>query len=108
MLGADLDLSIWSDLTLRALLFGESQARIVISTPDARGVLSVAASHAVPAAVIGRVRAGSDVLSLTVGAKSWRAPLQRLASAYHEAIPGIMTRTPQAIAALEQDSVAVV
>jgi phosphoribosylformylglycinamidine synthase II len=108
MLGADLDLSVWSDLTLRALLFGESQARVVVSTPDARGVLSVAGSHGVPAAVIGRVRAASDALSLTVGAKSWRAPLQRLAAAYHEAIPGIMTRTPQAIAALEQDSVAVV
>jgi phosphoribosylformylglycinamidine synthase II len=108
MLGADLDLSVWSDLTLRALLFGESQARVVVSTPDARGVLSVAASRSVPAAVIGRVRAASDVLSLTVGAKSWRSPLQRLAAAYHQAIPGIMTRTPQAIAALEQDSVAVV
>jgi phosphoribosylformylglycinamidine synthase subunit PurL len=106
--GAEIDLSAWSDLNLPALLFGESQGRIIVSTPDARGVLATAAAHRVPAAVIGRVRAASGQLSLTVGGKSWRAPLQRLAAAYHEAIPRIMTRAPQTIATLEQDSVPVV
>ena len=53
MHGADIDLSAWSSLPLRALLFGEAQARVVVSTAKPDVVLAVARSHGVPAREIG-------------------------------------------------------
>ena len=48
LVGADVDLSAWSALPLRALLFGEGQGRIVVSTANAPVVLAIAREHGVP------------------------------------------------------------
>ena len=101
-LGAEVDLSAWSMLPLRALLFGEAQGRIVVSAPSADRVLAVAAKHGVPAQRIGTVRATSNVLDVRVGSHAFAAPLARLAAAYHDAIPNIMSRATGETAVLEQ------
>ncbi len=98
MHGAEVDLTAWDALPRRALLFGEAQGRIVVSTPDADAVLAIAARHGVPARAIGTVRGERDDLVLRTGAGEVRAPLAVLAEAYHEAIPRIMDRSPLASA----------
>jgi phosphoribosylformylglycinamidine (FGAM) synthase-like enzyme len=101
-LGAEVDLSTWSALPLRALLFGEAQGRVVVSTADPDGVIATAAKHGVPARRIGTVRATSSALVMRVGSRSFSAPLARLAAAYHDAIPNIMSRATGETAVLEQ------
>jgi phosphoribosylformylglycinamidine synthase II len=104
--GAEVDLSPWSALPLRALLFGEAQGRVLVSTPDAAAVLAIAARHGVKATQIGTVRASTGFLSVKVGARTFRAPVSQLADAYHESIPRIMQRSASAQdVALASDSV---
>ncbi|HUF28880.1 MAG TPA: phosphoribosylformylglycinamidine synthase subunit PurL, partial [Gemmatimonadaceae bacterium] len=90
--GADIDLRAWPDVPARALLFGEAQARVVLSTADAPLVLAIAREHGVPAREIGRVRADSDTLTIAIAGGTIDAPLDRLARIYHETIPARMDR----------------
>ncbi|HEY0972400.1 MAG TPA: phosphoribosylformylglycinamidine synthase subunit PurL [Gemmatimonadales bacterium] len=90
--GATVDLSPWQRLPLRALLFGEAQGRVVVSTPDPDAVLAIAARHGVPARRVGTVGESGQPLSFTVGERVIDAPLDRIAAAYHDAIPDIMNR----------------
>jgi phosphoribosylformylglycinamidine (FGAM) synthase-like enzyme len=101
-LGAEIELTKWGSLPLRALLFGEAQARIIVSTANAPALLEIARTHGVPARVIGQVRAPSAGLSIRVGDRVIRAPLERLAHAYHDAIPDIMNAAVAEVAVLEQ------
>jgi phosphoribosylformylglycinamidine synthase len=90
MRGADVDLGAWTSLPLRALLFGEAQARIIVSTPDSAAVIARATAQGVPALRIGTVRRAVDPLTITVGRRRIVAPLDRLAVAYHDAIPNAL------------------
>jgi len=101
-IGAEIELSEWSALPLRALLFGEAQARIVLSTADSPTVLKLARTHGVPARVIGKVRAREDGLVIHIGDRVVSAPLAVLAHAYHDAIPDIMNASVAEVAVLEQ------
>jgi phosphoribosylformylglycinamidine (FGAM) synthase-like enzyme len=92
MMGADVDLSTWSTLPLRALLFGEAQSRVIVSTADSAAVLAAAKRHGVRALQIGWVRA-SGSLRIKVASRIMEAPLSALANAYHEAIPSRMARS---------------
>ncbi len=104
-LGADVDLTSWSSLPLRALLFGEAQARVVVSTPDPDAVLATAKRNGVPATVIGKVTKG-PTLNIKAGGARHTVSIATLADAYHEAIPSIMQRNASAQdVALESDSV---
>jgi len=91
--GAAIDLSAWAAVPLRALLFGEAQGRVVASTPDPDALLAIARRGGVAARRIGIVGEGGDDLYLRVGAVEIRAPLARLADAYHGTIPRIMQRS---------------
>jgi phosphoribosylformylglycinamidine synthase len=91
--GAEVDLAAWDALPLRALLFGEAQGRILVSTADVEAVLQAARRHGVPARRIGTVRDADDDVVLRAGGREIRAPLERLADAYHGAIPRIMNRS---------------
>ncbi len=102
--GATIDLNAWRDLPLRALLFGEAQGRIILSSADADAVLAVAARHGVPARVIGTVEGPDAPLSVSVGNRQFVAPLADLATAYHEAIPSAMNRSAQPSAVLSVDT----
>jgi len=88
--GATVDLSPWTALPLRALLFGEAQGRVVVSTGHAAEVLAIAARHGVPARVIGSVRSASAGLTFTVGARTVHASCERLSTAFHAALPRAM------------------
>ncbi|MBA2686193.1 MAG: phosphoribosylformylglycinamidine synthase subunit PurL [Gemmatimonadaceae bacterium] len=101
-IGAEIELSKWSALPLRALLFGEAQARIIVSTPESATVLDLARKHGVPARVIGRVRGRAEGFTIRVGERVIRTPLDRLARAYHDAIPNIMNASIAELAVLEQ------
>jgi phosphoribosylformylglycinamidine synthase II len=93
--GAEIDLSVWKDVPTRALLFGETQGRIVFSTPAPERVIALADKAGIPCARIGTVRRHSDALAIKLASASIRAPLARLRHAYHETIPDIMSRTPE-------------
>jgi phosphoribosylformylglycinamidine synthase len=93
--GADIDLSVDSPVPVRAVLFGESQGRIVLSSAAPQRVMEIAAAHGVPCARIGTVRRKSDALVIGIRGRSIRSPLAGLRRAYHETIPGIMSRTPE-------------
>jgi phosphoribosylformylglycinamidine synthase len=93
---AKVDLSAWSGLPLRALLFGEAQGRVIVSTPDARAVHAAAARHGVRATTIGEVTAASNPLSIVVGGRRIVSAIAPLIEAYHEAIPRIMSRAASA------------
>jgi phosphoribosylformylglycinamidine synthase len=104
--GAEVDLSQWRALPLRALLFGEAQGRVVVSSPDPQAVLATAKRHGVPAAIIGTVRGISDALDIRIGEQRLTTRVGQLAEAYHEAIPRIMQRSASAQdVALASDSV---
>jgi phosphoribosylformylglycinamidine synthase II len=93
LLGAEIDLTRWSTLPLRALLFGEAQGRVVLSSDKATAVLEIARRHGVPAERIGWVRAKSARLRIRVAARTIDASLETLADAYHDAIPRRMNRS---------------
>jgi phosphoribosylformylglycinamidine synthase len=88
--GATVDLRHWRELPDRALLYGEAQGRVVVSTPSPDAVLSVARKHGVPARVIGIVGGPTAPLQITTAGAELVAPLTRLDEAYHETIPKIM------------------
>ena len=106
MHGARVDLTAWERLPLRALLFGEAQGRVVASTTRTADVLAIAKRHGVPARAIGTVVASSDALSMQLGARRIVAPLDRLARAWHDAIPSIMSRSPGATTVAITDTLA--
>jgi phosphoribosylformylglycinamidine synthase len=91
-LGADVDLSPWDALPLRALLFGEGQGRAILSTASEEAVLRIARAHGCPARIVGTVRRGGEDLKITARGSTHVAPMARLVSAYHDTIPSIMAR----------------
>jgi phosphoribosylformylglycinamidine synthase len=95
-MGARIDLTPWAALPLRALLFGEAQGRVVLSTAEPARILALAAEHGVPARDIGAVD-GSASLHITAGSRACSASLAELDDAYFEAIPRIMSRAAAAV-----------
>ena len=93
--GAEIDLSNRGDLPDRAILFGESQGRFVLSSSSPERVLAIARSAGVPCAQIGRVRRNAETLEIKLPKGSMRSTLARLTSAYHNTIPSIMARTQE-------------
>ena len=100
--GADVDLSAWTALPRRALLFGEAQGRIVVSSSRAEEVIAIARGAGVPARVIGTVRGPEAGFTLRIGKDRWHASLDVLSDAWHDAIPSIMQRSPATVAVAEQ------
>jgi phosphoribosylformylglycinamidine synthase len=90
--GASIDLTHWRELPARALLFGEAQGRVILSTTMPDTVIGIARSHAVPARAIGQVGALGAPLQISLAGARFEVPLGRLDEAYHEAIPAIMAR----------------
>ena len=100
--GVDVDLGAWERLPVRALLFGEAQGRVIVSTPAASDVLATAARHGVPARVIGRVADAGEGFRVRVGDARFSVPVGTLADAYHSAIPSIMARSSAAAATADE------
>jgi len=90
LIGAEIDLSAIKDARLDALLFGETQARVVISVAplNAGKVLAQAKILGVPAAVIGKV--GGAKLQMKLGDQSFSAELVELHDAWWNSIARAM------------------
>jgi phosphoribosylformylglycinamidine synthase len=90
LIGADIDLSAVKDLRLDALLFGESQARIVITCAgvDAVKVLERARLLGAPALRLGTV--GGDQLRLKTAAGEWSWKLTDLHDLWWNTIAAAM------------------
>jgi phosphoribosylformylglycinamidine synthase len=89
--GARIDLSHWRELPARAVLFGEAQGRVVVSTSMPDTVASIAKKHGVAARVIGHVGAVGEPVQITTAAGRIAASLARLDEVYHETLPQIMS-----------------
>jgi phosphoribosylformylglycinamidine synthase len=97
MLGATVSVSDPMVTSPRALLWGEAQGRVIVSTARAADVLSVAQAHGIAATVIGTVTADARLV-ITAGARTLDTPLAPLADAYFDAIPALMQRAATATA----------
>jgi phosphoribosylformylglycinamidine synthase len=82
LIGAAINLGAVQGARLDALLFGETQSRVVITTSavNAGKVLAQAKILGVPAQRIGQV--GGDVLSIKTGAGEWSWPVAELHDAW--------------------------
>lgn len=89
--GADVDLSVFSALPTRALLFGEGQGRVIVSSQWPDRVVDVARRHGVAAMIIGKVTAEKR-LSIKAGNTVLQADLADLDDDYFETIPRIMSQ----------------
>lgn len=94
--GAQVDLTRWEWLSLRALLFGEAQGRVVLSVHDSEATLAIARRHGVSAHRIGKVGDAQGKLELRVGEQSWSVEVSKLSAAYHGCIPDFMSRVATA------------
>ena len=90
LLGAEIDLTAINGTRLDALLFGETQNRVVltVASDDAGRVVKQAGLFGVPARVIGRV--GGDALLLKTAAGEFTAPLSALHDAWWNSIDRAM------------------
>lgn len=107
ILGADIDLTAWDSIPSRAVLFGEAQGRIIVSSGAPDSVLEIAARNGVPARVIGNVAEQMHGLSIRIAGKTVSVATADLADAYHEAIPRIMNATAERGAIEETEGVSV-
>ena len=76
------------------------------STDDAAAVVDIAKKHGVPARAIGTVRSLATGVVIRHRGEVFRIATERLADAYHDAIPSIMNGSPQAVAAEQLEGVA--
>jgi phosphoribosylformylglycinamidine synthase subunit PurL len=103
-LGARVDLSSFDDLPTRAVLFGEAQGRVVISTPDAAALREIALRYGVVTSIIGVVGAADDPLEIIAGGQRIAASLPWLDQLYYETIPEIMTQSAAAVVSAATES----
>ncbi|HWL40616.1 MAG TPA: hypothetical protein VNO75_10320, partial [Gemmatimonadaceae bacterium] len=73
----------------------ETQGRFVISSQVPERVLTIARDAGISCTRIGTVRSGSDALAITLAEGVLRAPRSMMRRAYHDTIPGIMSRAPE-------------
>ena len=90
LIGATVDLSAFTDTRLDALLFGETQSRVIITCKplDATKVIERAKLMGVPAARIGTV--GGEVLTVKTAGGEFTAPVSELHDAWWNAIARAM------------------
>jgi len=90
LIGAEIDLNSIKDVRLDALLFGETQARVVISVAqlNAGKVLAQAKILGIPAAVIGKV--GGTALQIKHGEQTFSAKLAELHDGWWNSIARAM------------------
>jgi phosphoribosylformylglycinamidine synthase len=100
-MGAEIDLSSFMGIPLRALLFGETQGRFIVSTRQPASVMAIAEKHRVKATAIGRVANASAGLTIKTAEGVLRADLATLSDPYHNAIPRLMARPAQAVMSLD-------
>ena len=96
--GAKIDLGDLGGVSERGALFGESQARFVVSSSSPELVETAARKHGVPIRRIGVVTERDAGLWITAGLRTIETGIDEISSAWHDAIPAIMS-SPAAVAA---------
>jgi len=100
--GASIDLdaaySDMNDASIRAVFFGESQGRYVLSSNDPAAVEAIAARHGVPIHAIGLVLDRHDGFTIRLKDRVIQSTVKALSSVWHEAIPMIMSTPVVAVA----------
>ncbi|MFN2603980.1 MAG: phosphoribosylformylglycinamidine synthase subunit PurL [Gemmatimonadaceae bacterium] len=96
LFGARVHLDSKAKLSVRGALFGETQARYLISTAEPAAILTIARKHKVPAFQIGTVTRKSDGFHIIIGNRRLAADVEAMANTYHDAIPSIMSRAAPA------------
>ena len=89
--GADIDLTGIADVSPRALFFGETQARYVISSSSAEQVESIMRKHGVPVYRVGEVRDVEDGFTMRFGSQEIQSSVAALSHAWHDSIPALMS-----------------
>jgi phosphoribosylformylglycinamidine synthase len=105
-MGFTVDLTAWAgDIGPAAALFGEDQARAVVSTTreNLKGLLALAAKHDVPAAAVGQVWLPGAAARFNIGGTAFERPALRLSEVYERAIPRRMGGEAQELAAAAGD-----
>ncbi|MGH7545937.1 MAG: AIR synthase-related protein, partial [Gemmatimonadota bacterium] len=96
MLGADVNLraTVDEDAPAAALLFGETQGRVIVTTDEDGGpaLSERARGAAVPCAAIGTVQPLEHGLRIAGAGPTLHLPTEAAAEAYFGAIPTIMAR----------------
>jgi phosphoribosylformylglycinamidine synthase II len=91
-LGATISVAPWeSSLPERALLFGEAQGRIVVSTDKLPQLLSIVQKHGVPAHVIGTTTPPEVGLVIAGAGAGISVSVDRLIDAWHGALERAMS-----------------
>jgi phosphoribosylformylglycinamidine synthase len=89
-LGLDVDLTEYAGgVSPAAALFGEEQARAVVSTTPKKvsALLALAQRHGVPATLVGTVGQPGGAVRIAVHGRAIERPVQRLLDVYENAIP---------------------
>jgi phosphoribosylformylglycinamidine synthase len=103
-LGARIDLSAFAQLPTRAVLYGEAQGRIIVSTPDPDALREIALRHGVRSSIIGQVGSPDAPLDITLAGARLLAPLPWLDRLYFETIPSIMMNSTAAVVSAATES----
>jgi phosphoribosylformylglycinamidine synthase II len=93
-IGAAVNLSEPASVPTRALLFGEAQGRVIISSSAPDRVIAAAGRHGVEARTIGKVSGTANALTISTGQATLSVKLNEMIAAYHNAIPSLMSRAP--------------
>ncbi len=108
--GASIDLdAAYADMnesSTRAVLFGETQARYVLSSRSPTVVEAIAAKHGIPIHAIGLVLTKNEGFSIRLKNKVVQSSVKALSNAWHDAIPEIMSSA--VVIAADVDSPALV
>ena len=89
--GADIDVRAIASLPDRAVYFGETQGRYVITSSSPARVEAIAEKYSVPIYQIGVVREPEAGFRIRAGRSSIVSDVASLSAAWHDAIPSIMS-----------------
>ncbi|HEY0243074.1 MAG TPA: phosphoribosylformylglycinamidine synthase subunit PurL [Gemmatimonadaceae bacterium] len=95
--GARVDVTAASDASARAMFFGETQGRYVLSSPSPAVVEEIFRKHGVAVRTIGHVVDASEGFTIRYGSAALAADIADLSDAWHNTIPEIMSAPAAAV-----------
>jgi phosphoribosylformylglycinamidine synthase II len=95
--GANVDLGDSAATSFRGALFGESQARFVVTSDEPAAIERIAGKYGVIVRRIGTVRSADEGFVLRAYGRTIDTDIETLSSAWHDAIPNIMAGPAAAV-----------
>ena len=95
--GANVDLGDSAANSFRGALFGESQARFVVTSDDPAALEQIAEKHGVTVTRLGTVTTPDEGFVLRAYGRTIDTDIETLSSAWHDAIPDIMAGPAAAV-----------